>query len=207
MRGSSDAWYPFCPRTPLWYWIEAMTPTGCGAAVARWTLGCWAVSRAIAVCIDQRLLPPARKAAHAKMGPNCNRKIRQRMVSQMACGKGPMRKVVRRKSSGGSRTASVGKQTSCAFSATGATRDAQIVGSFGHPYQGSTLSRKIERPQKRRTRQEGSALSGHSENTEVASTCSILTALLTFQLQFFLFNGTSREVLGGSFSLNVKLET
>ncbi|MFL5662942.1 MAG: three-Cys-motif partner protein TcmP [Ktedonobacteraceae bacterium] len=27
--------------------------------------------------------------------------------------------------------------------------------------------------------------------------------MLTFQWQFFLFNGTSREVLGGSFSLNV----
>jgi hypothetical protein len=31
-------------------------------------------------------------------------------------------------------------------------------------------------------------------------------ALLTFRLQFFLFNGTSREVLGASFSPNVKVK-
>jgi hypothetical protein len=31
-------------------------------------------------------------------------------------------------------------------------------------------------------------------------------AWLTFRLQFFLFNGTSREVLAGPFSLNVNRE-
>src|SRR6476620_12152264 len=99
--------------------------------------------------------------------------------------------------------ASIGKQAAPAGPATSATRDAQIVGTFRHPCQGPTTARKIERSQKRRTDQEGSALSGRSENTQVASTCSIVMALLISLFNFFLPYGTSGEVLIGPLSLNV----
>jgi len=80
-----------------------------------------------------------------------------------------------------------GKQATQADPTAGATRDAQIVGPFGDPSQGTTSSRKIERPPFWGQDWQGKAVFGRSQDAKTACAGPNLTLLLTFSSVLALF--------------------
>src|SRR5450631_4531461 len=88
---------------------------------------------------------------------------------------------------GGTRAPSVGKYATPSDSPTGATRDQQIVATFGNPCPSTPTSRKIERPQQRGTNTQGDAFSSRPQEAKTASNCSSVTIQRAFCLECFLF--------------------
>jgi hypothetical protein len=82
---------------------------------------------------------------------------------------------------------SLGKHAAPADPATGAARDAQIVGTFGHPCPTTTPSRKIQRPQFWGQDWQGKAVFGRSQDAKTASAGPNLMIFLTFSSVLALF--------------------
>ena len=92
----------------------------------------------------------------------------------------------------------MGKQAAPADPTAGATRDAQIVGTFGYPSQDTTTSRKIERPPFWDQDWQGHAVFGRSQDTKTAPAGPNLTILLTFSSVLVLFTELLAKFWEGS---------
>ena len=79
----------------------------------------------------------------------------------------------------------------------------KLLARLGTPARPPQPRGKSKGRKQRSKRKEGQAISRHSQNAEGASTCTIVMAVLAFQLSYFLFNGTSFDVLIEPLSLNV----